>query len=104
MTIKKPKKIIYENQKEVHDMVIDKIKKEYLHEIKEAYLIGSLASGKFGKYEEKFEGYFGSDIDLVVLPKSIIPKKWKYPGEFYNWHNRYLAGEIKIKETFHPIS
>lgn len=99
----KPEKIIYKNQEEIHDLIIKELKSEYFKYVKEAYLIGSLANGNFGRYKEKYEGYSGSDIDLVViLPK--INKKWQYEGEFYNWHKKYKAGVIKIKEIEHPVN
>lgn len=102
MANKRPEKTIYQNQKEVHDFIIDKLESEQLKNAKEAYLIGSLAEGKFGKYVEEYEGYFGSDIDLVVIP-STIPKEWKYEGDFYNWHKRYFGGIIIYNGISHPI-
>jgi len=98
----KPKKLIYESQKEVHDLIIRKLK-AYLKDIKEAYLIGSLTEGKFGKYIKKYEGFYGSDIDIVIIPIEINTK-WKYKGEFYNWHKKYNAGIIKVKNIEHPIN
>jgi predicted nucleotidyltransferase len=99
----KPQKTIYPNQEEIHELIINKIKKDLLKETNEAYLIGSLAEGKFGFYDERYEGYFGSDIDLVVISEKINPS-WKYEGEFYGWHKKYFGGEIKIKKISHPIS
>lgn len=98
----KPKKILYENQTEVRNSIIEKLK-PYLKKIKEAYLIGSLSEGKFGRYIEKFEGFYGSDIDVVIMPAKI-EKEWKYEGEFYNWHKKYMAGTIKIENIEHPIN
>ena len=69
MTNKKPDKIIYKNQKIIYDLIIKNLKSNYLDDIKEAYIMGSLANGNFGRYKKRFEGYFGSDIDLVVIPK-----------------------------------
>ena len=99
----KPEKILYEDQKAVHDEIVKKIKKSFLNDVKEAYLIGSLASGKFGRYNEKHEGEEGSDIDLVVITDKI-PKEWKYKGKFYNWHDLYLGKTIKINSTNHLIN
>lgn len=99
----KPNKIIYENQKEVHDFITNELKLKYLKEVKEAYLIGSLANGNFGKYAEEYEGYLGSDIDIVVIPIKI-DSAWKYEGEFYNWHKRYTIGQIIVNKITHPIS
>ncbi|MEK6889488.1 MAG: hypothetical protein AABW80_05270 [Nanoarchaeota archaeon] len=98
----KPEKTIYADQKEIHDLIIDKLK-PYLKNVKEAYLIGSLSEGKFGQYIEKYEGFYGSDIDVVIIPIKIL-SEWKYEGEFYNWHKRYNAGIIKIKDIEHPIN
>ena len=98
----KPEKTIYENQKEIHEKIVSKIKRNYLKYMKELYLIGSLVDGKFGKYAEQYEGYYGSDVDLVGIPITI-PKEWKYEGEFYNWNTKYTLGEVKIKKTVHPI-
>ncbi|HIJ13587.1 nucleotidyltransferase domain-containing protein [Candidatus Pacearchaeota archaeon] len=99
----KPLKIVYKNQKEVHDYIIEKTK-YLLKEVKEAYLIGSLASGCFGRYVEEYEGYLGSDIDLVVLPRDEIPKDWRYKGEFHNWYKSYNVREINIENTAHPVN
>ena len=103
MTEGKPNKTPYKNQKEIYNTIISKIKKDYLKNMQQVYLIGSLASGSFGKYEKRYEGYLGSDIDNVALPKKIR-KKWAYEGEFYNWHKRYHIGEIKIRNVIHPIN
>lgn len=98
----KPDKIIYKNQEEIHDLIIKELKSKYFKYVKEAYLIGSLVNGNFGRYKEKYEGYFGSDIDIVAIPLKIN-KKWQYEGEFYNWYKRYLIGIIKIDKITHPI-
>src|SRR3990167_631229 len=99
----KPKKITYENQKEVHNLIVKELKSKYLNNAKEAYLIGSLTNGNFGIYDEIYEGYFGSDIDIVIIPLKIS-KNWKYLGDFYNWHKKYYGGEIKISKTTPPIN
>src|SRR3989344_2476801 len=75
----KPLKIVYKNQKEVHDYIIEKTK-YLLKEVKEAYLIGSLASGCFGRYVEE------------------------YKGEFHNWYKSYNVREINIENTAHPVN
>jgi len=100
--INKPNKTIYKNQKQIRKKIIKKIRDKFLDKVKEAYLIGSLAEGKFGIYDKEFEGYFGSDIDIVAIPAEITIK-WKYEGDFYDWHSLYNIGEIKIKDTLHPI-
>ena len=99
----KPEKIVYENQQKVHDLIIKKLKLKHLANLKEAYLIGSLANGNFGRYLKPYEGFLGSDIDVVALPVEI-PKKWKYGGEFYNWHKKYYGGKIIIQKIPHPIN
>jgi len=103
MTDKKPDKIVYKNQKKIHDLIIKNLKSNYLDNIKEAYIIGSLVNGNFGRYKKRFEGHFGSDIDLVVIPKKIN-NKWQFLGDFYNWHKKYNVGIIKINKITHPIN
>lgn len=98
----KPVKIIYENQEEIHNNIIRKLK-PYLIDLKEAYLVGSLAEGKFGQYAEEYEGYKGSDIDIVAIPIKIHIK-WQYQGDFYGWHKKYQLDTIKIKEIEHPVN
>ncbi|HLC31357.1 MAG TPA: hypothetical protein VJK51_01695 [Candidatus Nanoarchaeia archaeon] len=98
----KPNKTPYKNQKKIHDLILSELKKSYLNNIKEAYVIGSLVNGNFGVYDEEYEGYKGSDIDVVIITEKIN-KAWKYEGDFYDWHKAYLAGEIKIEKTRHPI-
>lgn len=98
----KPNKTPYKNQKEIHDKIILELKSKFTNNIKEAYLTGSLASGNFGIYKEEFDGFLGSDIDIVAIV-DIVPKTWKYEGEFYDWHKKYFAGIIKIKNIEHPI-
>lgn len=92
-------KIIYPNQKEIHDKIINILIKKYLSKFGEVYLIGSLANGNFGKYENQEV----SDIDIVAIPKKL-DEKWIYEGEFHGWHKKYKIGEIEIENTFHPIS
>lgn len=99
----KPNKTPYENQSEIHELIVEILKRDYLNNVKEAYLIGSLANGNFGVYDKEYEGHSGSDVDVVAIPLKII-SKWKYEGEFYDWHKRYNVGEIQIKDTVHPIN
>ena len=103
MTSEKPKKTIYKNQKEVYKFIIEKVKNN-LKNVSKAYLIGSLSTGQFGVYEKEYEGYLGSDVDLVIIPKSKISKQWKYEGEFHNWHKRYYIDEIEFNKIKHPIN
>ncbi len=98
----KPKKTIYKNQKEIKELIINELKSKYFDNVKEAYLIGSLATENFGRYEEIYEGYFGSDIDVVIIPIRIN-EEWKYEGESHDWHKIYHVGEITIDEIIHPI-
>ena len=99
----KPQKIVYKKQLLIHNNIIKGLKNKFLKDIKEVYLVGSLANGNFGRYIRKYKGYYGSDIDLVVIPNKI-PKNWNYEGVFYNWHKRYNGGTIKIKDIEHPIN
>jgi|SRR3989344_8689680 len=96
----KPKKIIYKNQKEVHDFIITELRSKYFDKVKEAYLIGSLANENFGKYKDSDQV---SDVDVVIIPTEI-PREWKYEGEFYSWHKKYNIGKIKIKDNLHQIN
>ena len=47
--------------------------------INRIFLFGSLAKGKFGKYEKPFKNRWYSDIDILVFVEDDfkIPRKWK---------------------------
>ena len=98
----KSAKIVYENQQEIKKFIIQELKSKYFDDVKEAYLIGSLATGNFGRYAEEYEGYHGSDLDIVVIPIKIN-EKWRYEGESHDWHKIYNVGEITIDKIIHPI-
>src|SRR3989338_8840421 len=104
MNQEKPNKKIYQNQKEIHNLIIKQLKMGLLKKISKADLIGSLAQDSVGIEESEYEGYLGSDIDLVVLTNKDIPKSWKYEGDFYDWHKKYNAGVIVFKGIKHPIT
>jgi|SRR3989344_1329868 len=104
MTEIKPKKTEYTNQKEIFEIVLKEIKKKYLKLFSRAYVMGSLVSGKFGIYEKEYEGYLGSDIDIIGIPKDCLPKNWKYKGICHDWHHAYQIGVIEIKGIKHPIN
>ncbi|MDP3881677.1 MAG: hypothetical protein Q8Q31_02245 [Nanoarchaeota archaeon] len=98
----KSAKIVYENQEEIKKFIIQESKSKYLEDVKEAYLIGSLTTGNFGRYPEVYEGYFGSDLDVVVVPIKIN-SNWKYEGESHDWSKIYRVGEITIEKIVHPV-
>lgn len=99
----KPNKIIYENQKEVYNTILETLKRNLLNQVSEAYVIGSLSKGQFGVYEEEFHCSLGSDIDLVAFPNDKIPENWKQEKSKHNWYSKYSSGFIKIEKTNHPI-
>ena len=101
--MKKPNKIIYKNQKKIHDRVVKFINSKLTKDVKEAYLIGSITKGEFGKYTKKYEGREGSDIDLVVMPEDKIPSDWKYLNTEKIWWKLYQAGHIEINGIQHRL-
>ena len=100
----KPEKIIYENQEEIHDRVLDFVKSILPKEVTEAYLWGSTVERKFGKYSEKFGSHEGSDIDvIVIIPKEKIPHCWKYLNTQKEWWYLYRGGKIEINGVIHRV-
>ncbi len=99
----KPKKILYQDQEKIRKEILTEIKEKKLQTITEAYLIGSLAEGTFGIYEQEYEGQTGSDIDIVALPLTI-PPTWKNEGEGYGWHTRYRGDIIRVENNEHHIN
>jgi predicted nucleotidyltransferase len=101
----KPKKILYQNQKEIFLSVLENIKK-LLHKVKcNAYLVGSITKEKFGTYEKPWKGEKGSDVDLIIkIKKENIPKKWIQLNEERDWWNLYSLGKIKIEQNDHHIN
>ncbi|MCK4997094.1 hypothetical protein KAS08_02215 [Candidatus Pacearchaeota archaeon] len=99
----KPKKVIYENQEVVHNIIFTYVK-SILNDINcEAYLVGSSTTGKFGRYEESYEGESGSDIDLVIFLKEI-PNGWEELNVKRDWWSLYRAGELEIEHTIHFVN
>ena len=98
----KPEKIIYENQEEIHDRVLDFVESILPKEVTEAYLWGSVVERKFGRYVEKFGSHDGSDIDVIVMiPKEKIPHFWKDLNTQKEWFSLYRGGKIEINGTIH---
>ena len=101
---KKPKKIIYEDQEEVHSLIVDYLKSILSKDIIKAYLWGSTVERTFGKYVEKYGSHEGSDIDvIVIIKKEKIPTQWKYLNTEKDWWCLYRGGKIKIKDNMHKI-
>ena len=102
VTNKKPKKVIYDNQDEIHNAVIEFIKSGLPKEVTEAYLFGSAVEKRFGKYEESYDSREGSDIDLIVfIPKNKIPPHWKDLKTSKGWWSLYRGEEITLNNTIH---
>ena len=100
----KPKKIIYKNQEEIHDKIIDFINSKLTDDVKEAYLFGSAVTKEFGEYIEEYESHKGSDIDLmVIMPNNKIPKDWKYLNTKKRWWKLYKIDKININRTNHIL-
>ncbi len=104
MKRQKPDKIIYKNQKEIHNKIFNFIRSNLPKEVVEAYLFGSLVERKFGKYSEKFRSYEGSDIDvIIIIPTEKIPPHWKNLNISRGWWDLYRGGKIEIDGTIHKI-
>jgi len=100
----KPKKIIYENQEEVHSLIINYLKSILPKDITKAYLWGSAVERTFGKYVEKYGSHDGSDIDvIVIINKEKIPSVWKYLNTEKDWWKLYRGGKIEINKIFHKV-
>jgi len=96
----KPEKIIYDNQKEIHDQIFHYLKSLFKDINCEAYLVGSSTTGKFGKYNEIHNDQSGSDIDVVVFLEEI-PSTWEKLDTEKDWWNLYRIGKLKINNTTH---
>ena len=100
--MKKPTKIIYENQEEVHDSILDFVKSKLSENVFEAYLFGSVVTREFGKYSERYGEHDGSDIDvLVMIDKHKVPSGWKNLNTSKKWWDLYSAGRIVINGVKH---
>lgn len=100
----KPKKIIYENQEEVHSIIVNYVKNLLPKETIKAYLWGSVVERKFGKYVEKYGSHDGSDIDIIVIiNKKDIPLNWKYLNTEKRWWKLYRTKGIEINKIIHKI-
>ncbi|PIN94043.1 hypothetical protein COU54_00545 [Candidatus Pacearchaeota archaeon CG10_big_fil_rev_8_21_14_0_10_31_24] len=104
MNKNKPHKTEYINQEEIYEKIISALKNSHLNELSESYLIGSLTEKKFGIYDKEYEGFSGSDIDIVAILKNEIPSTWGEKETSYKWHKKYFGGIIKINHVEHPIS
>ncbi len=100
----KPKKVIYENQKEVLSKILKFIKSILDENIKEAYLFGSASRGEFGKYIENYNGHEGSDIDIIVFVRNEKSLgNWKYLNTEKSFWKLYEAGKIEINGILHKV-
>ncbi|MBT4577322.1 nucleotidyltransferase domain-containing protein [Candidatus Woesearchaeota archaeon] len=100
-SMEKPKKFIYSGQTKI----LDKISRWIIDDLpkgSEAYIFGSLANGKFGKYSECYNGHLGSDIDVMVfLNGANKPSTWKSLDVSKTWWDLYSGIEIKINNNLH---
>ncbi len=100
----KPEKIIYENQEEIYNKILNFVISILPKEVIEAYLWGSVIERKFGVYRKKYGSNEGSDIDVVVMiPKEKIPYGWKYLNTQKEWWYLYSGGKIEINGTIHRV-
>ena len=100
----KPEKIVYGNQEEVHDIILNFVKSILPFEVTEAYIFGSTVERKFGKYCKKFGSHEGSDIDvMIIISNNKIPKEWKYLNTEKDWWSLYYLGSIAINGTLHRL-
>ncbi len=98
---KKPEKRIYDNQEDIIETILEKLRKD-LPSNSEAYIFGSVAEKKFGKYVKEYKGHKGSDIDVIVFCSlDAIPSHWKYLNVSKGWWNLYRGIKIKINGTLH---
>ena len=98
---KKPNKKLYANQNQILKTVIDLLRKD-IPKHAEAFLFGSLAELKFGKYMKRYKNQEGSDIDVIVfINKKDIPKHWKYLNVSKEWWDLYRGIKIKINSIIH---
>lgn len=97
----KPEKILYKNQDEILQKVINLLKKD-IPQNSEAIIFGSLAESKFGKYTENYKGHEGSDIDVIIfIDRKEIPLHWKYLNVSKGWWDLYRGIKIEINGTIH---
>jgi len=100
----KPEKIIYENQEEVLNKIINFVKNILDENVEEAYLFGSLVNREFGRYVQKYKNHEGSDIDLIIFIKGEkVPDHWKYLNTQKEFWKLYRAGRIEINGVLHKI-
>ncbi len=106
----KPEKYIYPDQEEIKIKILDKFAKIINGiNIKGAYLFGSLADNKFGKYSEIYGRHKGSNVNILIsMNKKDVPKEWKYvdsEGEVEIYESgKYKIGDIKHKIDFFVVS
>ena len=100
----KPQKIIYENQEEVHSLILSHLKSILPKEVVKAYLWGSVVERTFGKYEKMYCSHEGSDIDvIVIIDEEYIPSNWKFLNTEKEWWRLYSGGKIRIHNCMHKI-
>lgn len=98
----KPRKIIYENQKEVHEKIVNYLENLLSDVDCVAYLVGSSITGEFGKYEKPYGVHLGSDMDLVVfVEQEKIPKDWRYLNTEKGWWKLYRLSGVEINGLEH---
>jgi len=99
----KQKKRLYENQEKIYNKIIEKLREKIQDFIYSAYLFGSALERDFGRYENRFDRHYGSNIDvLAIMEKSEIPLKWRFVSEQAFW-TIYEGGKIEIEGVKHRI-
>ncbi len=103
----KPPKKLYKNQTDVWNKalpVLEQVLKKS-DSVKEAYVWASLAEGKFGLYEETYQGREGSDVDLVIVMNepADIPTAWEDTTIRKSFFDLYKVGMFTYDGHKHPI-
>jgi len=100
----KPPKEPYTNQEEIHNQIVSFLESQLKGTNCEAYIFGSLATRKFGRYTRPYKGQDGSDVDLVVfINQKDIPETWIDLNTEKTWWRAYESGKITVNNTQHVI-
>jgi len=101
----KPKKINYENQDEIKNIIKISVLERLDNASRKIYFSDDLVTGEFGLYDRPYKRYKGSTVEThVVLKKDFkIPQEWKISLVTENI-KKYEIGEIKINDIKHKIN